>query len=112
MIANIENDGNLGMDFLKAHQCDLVLAKQVMKVNSEEILCFANSRNAQQRCCKVAILWSAEIPPESKMIVSGYTKGVVNKSGIRLIEADTKFFTYKRFTCSKGFGLSYYQYRA
>ena len=56
LIADIENDGILGMDFLKTHKCDLVLTRQILKINGEEILCFANSRNAQPRCCRVAIL--------------------------------------------------------
>ena len=51
LIADIENDGILGMEFLRTLHCDLVLSRQVMKVNGEEVLCFANSRNAQPRCC-------------------------------------------------------------
>ena len=56
LVADIENDGILGMDFLKAHQCGLELTRQIMKLNREKILCFANSRNVQPRCCRVAVL--------------------------------------------------------
>ena len=96
LIADIENEGILGMDFLKAYQCDLVLTRQIMKINGEEILCFANSRNVQPTCCRVAVLEPTEILPESEMIVSGYTKGIIDKSGTGLIEA------YPDFSNSKG----------
>ena len=79
------------MDFLKAYQCDLVLTRQIMKINGEEILCFVNSRNVQPTCCRVAVLEPTEIPPKSKTIVSGYTKGIIDKSGTCLIEAYPDF---------------------
>lgn len=101
LIADIENDGILGMDFLTAHQCDLVLTRQIIKVNGEEVLCFANSRNAQPRCCRVAVLEPVEIPPETEMIVPGYTKGVIDKSGTGMIEADTKFLHNKGLLVAK-----------
>ena len=96
LIANIENEGILGMDFLKAYQCGLVLTRQIMKIHGEEILCFSNSRNVQPTCCRLAVLKPTEIPPESEMIVSGYTKGIIDKSGTDLIEA------YPDFSNSKG----------
>ena len=101
LVADIENDGILGMDFLKAHQCDLVLTRQIMKLNGEEILCFANSRNVQPRCCRVTVLEPIEIPLESEMIVPGYTKGVIDKSGTSLMEADTKFLHTKGLLVAK-----------
>ena len=36
-----------------------------MKINGEEILCFANSRNVQPTCYRVAVLEPTEIHPES-----------------------------------------------
>ena len=101
LVADIENDGIIGMDFLKAHHCDLVLTRQILKVNGEEVLCFANSRSAQPRCCPVAILEPVEIPPECEMIVPGYTKGVINKNGTGLIEADNKFLQNKGLLVAK-----------
>ena len=96
LIADKENERILGMDFLRAYQCDLVLTRQIMKINREEILCFANIRNLQPTCCRVAVLEPIEIPTESEMIVSGYTKGIIDKSDTGLIEA------YPDFSNSKG----------
>ena len=72
-----------------------------MKLNGEEIFCFANSRNVQPRCCRVAVLESIEISPESEMIVPGYTNGVIDKSGTGSIEADTKFLHTKGLLVAK-----------
>ena len=72
-----------------------------MKLNGDEILCFANSRNVQPRCCRVRVLEPIEIPPESEMIVPGYTKGVINKTYIGLLEADTKFLHTKGLLVAK-----------
>ena len=101
LIADIENDGILGMDFLTSHRCDLVLSQQMLKINGEEILCFANSRNAQSKCCRVAILEPIEIPPETEMVVPGYTKGFIDKRGTGLIEADTNFMHTKGLLVAK-----------
>ena len=91
LIADIENGRILGMDFLKAYRCDLVLTRQIIKINGEEILCFANSRNVKHTCCRVAVLEPTVIPPESETIVSGYTKGIIDKRGTGLIEAYPDF---------------------
>ena len=101
LVADIENEGILGMDFSKAHKCDLVLTRQILKVNGEEILCFANSRNAQSRCCRVAVLGPVEISPGTEMIVPGYTKGIIDRSGTGQIEADTKFLHSKGLLIAK-----------
>ena len=38
LVADTENEGILGMDFLQAHKCDLVLTRKILKVNGEEIV--------------------------------------------------------------------------
>ena len=101
LIADIENDGILGMDFLTAHKCDLMLTRKLMKINGEEILCFANSRDVQPRCCRVAVLEPVVIPPESEIVVPGYTRSVIDKSGTGLIEADEKFMHTKGLLVAK-----------
>ena len=101
LIADIENDGILGMDFLTSHRCDLLLSQQMLKINGKEILCFANSRNAQSKCCWVAILEPIEIPPETEMVVPGYTKGFKDRRGTGFIEADIKFMHTKGLLIAK-----------
>ena len=72
LIASIENECILGMDFLTTHHCDLMLSQQCMKLNGEKIRCFPNSREAQPTCCRVAISEYVEIPPETEVVVQGF----------------------------------------
>ena len=91
LFADIENEGILGMDFLTAHQCDLMLTHSYLKIKREKIRCFANSRNAQPTCCPVAISEGSTIPPETEMLVEGFTTNVIDRPSTGLIEVDTKF---------------------
>lgn len=101
LVADIENDGILGMDFLTAHRCDLILSEQYMKINGEKVRCFANSRNAQPRCCRVAVLDHVEIPPETEMVVEGFPKDTIDKRSTGLLEVDTKFLHTKGLLVAK-----------
>ena len=101
LIADIENDGTLRMDFLTAHKCDIMLTRKLMKINGEEILCFANSRDVQPQCCRVAVLEPVVIPPEPEIVVPGYTRSVIDKSGTGLIAADEKFMHAKGLLVAK-----------
>ena len=47
------------------------------------------------------ILEPIEIPPETEMVVPGYTKGFIDKRGTGLIEADTKFMHTKGLLVAK-----------
>ena len=95
LIADIENDGILRMDFLAAHKCVIMLTRKLMRIKCEEILCFANSRDVQPRCCRVAVLEPVVIPPEPEIVESGYTRSLIDNSGTGLIEADEKFMKAK-----------------
>ncbi|MEW8547073.1 MAG: retropepsin-like aspartic protease, partial [Candidatus Thiodiazotropha sp.] len=101
LIADIENDGILGMDFLMIHQCDLIISEKYLKINGEKIRCFANSRNAQPRCCRVAVLDHVEIPPETEMVVEGFTKDTIDRRSTGLLEVDTKFLHSKGLLVAK-----------
>ena len=101
LFADIENEGILGMDFLTAHQCDLMLTQNCMKIKREKIRCFANSRNAQPTCCRVAVSENFTIPPETEMLVEGFTTNVIDRHSTGLIEVDTKFLHKKGLLVAK-----------
>ena len=86
LIASIENDGILGMDFLTTHHCDLMLTQLCMKLNDEKIRCFPNSREAQPTCCRVAISEYVEIPPETEVVVQGFVTGTIDRKKTRIVE--------------------------
>ena len=95
LFANIENPGIIGMDFLLAHKCDLMLSQQCIKINGEKIMCFLNSSNAAPRCCKVAIQEHVEIPANCEMIVEGVPLGPIHIDTTGLIEAHSLFMQRK-----------------
>ena len=101
LFADIENKGILGMDFLTIHQCDLILTHNCMKIKREKIRCFANSRNAQLTCCRVAVSENFTIPPETEMLVEGFTTNVTDRHSTGLIEVDTKFLNKKGLLVAK-----------
>ena len=101
LIASIENEGILGMDFLTTHHCDLMLSQQCMKLNGEKVRCFPNSREAQPTCCRVAISEYVEIPPETEVVVQGFVTGTVDRRKTGLVEVDTKFLHKKGLLVAK-----------
>ena len=128
LFADIENEGILGMDFLTAHQYDLMLTQSYLKIKREKIRCFANSRNAQPTClvaiselftippetegfttsrnaqptcCWVAILEHFTIPPETVMLVEGLTTNVIDRHSTGLIEVDTEFLNKEGLLVAK-----------
>ena len=101
LIASIENDGILGMDFLTTHHCDLMLTQLCMKLNGEKIRCFPNSREAQPTCCRVAISEYVEIPPETEVVVQGFVTGTIDRKKTGIVEVDTKFLHKKGLLVAK-----------
>lgn len=105
LFADIKNDGILGMDFLTAHQCDLMLTQRCLRLNNEKIRCFANSQTAQPRCCRIAVSEYVEVPPCSEMVVEGFVTDVIDRKSTGLLEVDVKFL-HKRGLGGKSFSLS------
>ena len=88
MLADIENDGILGMDFLTTHHCDLMLTQQCLKIKGEKIRCFANSRNAQSRCFRVDVSEYTEIPPATEIVVEGFATSTIDRNANFYIKRD------------------------
>ncbi|CAG2248426.1 unnamed protein product [Mytilus edulis] len=91
LLAEIKDNGILGMDFLTKNKCDLMLGKGYMMLYKERIPCFSNYGDTQNTCCRISLNNNVIIPPESEMMVSGKTiDGIpMNLSGI--VEPDKNF---------------------
>ena len=101
LVVEIENDGILGMDFLTANRCEIMLTRKLMKLNGETIRCFANSHEAQPKCCRIALSKHVEIPPGSDMIVEDYAHGIIDKDSTGLLEVYLKFLQNKGLSVAK-----------
>ena len=101
LFADIENEGIIGLDFLKEHNCDLMLTQSCLKISNEKIRCFANSRDAQPTCCRIVVTKHCTIPPETEMLIEGHPAGVIDKNSTGLVEVDTGFLHKKGLLVAK-----------
>ena len=94
LVADIPNEGILGMDFLTSHGCDVILSKNRLVVGGENIPCFHYASSAKS-CYKVVVQETLEVPANSEIIVPGESWGPIFKSSIGLIEPNTNFMERK-----------------
>ncbi|KAK3108631.1 hypothetical protein FSP39_012081 [Pinctada imbricata] len=103
IVADINNEGILGLDFLSAHNCDLDLGNfcLTLKPSNESIECHHYASNAKVSCFKIAVTEQVEIPPCTEIIVPAKTVGTQIKSGIGIIEPTQKFIASKGLLAAK-----------
>ena len=71
LFADIKNDGILGVDFLSANRCDVLLSKDHLVLNGEKITCCRSTKDVNPNCCRIALTENVHVPPGSEMIVPG-----------------------------------------
>lgn len=107
LIANIQNDGILGLDFLEKNNCTVKLSDGILYIGSEskEIRCYKSAIDVLASCCecKIAVLEDIEIPPRCEMIVPG---AIVHVDGYPqgqygIIEPAVKFVERKGLLVAK-----------
>ena len=70
--------------------------QQCLKIKGEKIRCFAYSRNAQSRCCRVAVSEYIEIPSATEIVVEGFATSTIDRSSTGLLEKKKKKKNSKR----------------
>ncbi|CAG2240186.1 unnamed protein product [Mytilus edulis] len=70
LVADISNEGIIGMDFLVTHDYVLLSQKNKLKIKGEIIQCYHYASSAKS-CYRVAIQETVDVHPNSEMIVSG-----------------------------------------
>ncbi|CAC5386872.1 unnamed protein product [Mytilus coruscus] len=90
LVADISNEGIIGMDFLVTHDCDVLLSQNKLKIKGEIIQCFHYASSAKS-CYRVAIQETVNVPPNSEMIVSGESNEPIFRGLAGLIEPNEKF---------------------
>ena len=51
LFADIKNDGIIGIDFLTANRCDMLLSKDHLVLNGEKIACYHSTKEANPSGC-------------------------------------------------------------
>ena len=90
LLADIQNDGIIGIDFLNKCKCDIMVSKKCLKLNGEKIHCFMKDGNKNATTCRIAVTENVVIPPESEIIIPGKPVDII-QSTVGLIEPNPKF---------------------
>ena len=90
LVADVKNDGILGMKFLTKHRCDMFLSKNYMLLNGHKIACF-RSVNTLSATSRVAIAETVDVPPECEILLMGKPLDVVDRKGVGVVEATDSF---------------------
>ncbi|KAK6181451.1 hypothetical protein SNE40_009297 [Patella caerulea] len=94
LLADIENDCILGVDFLSKYGCDVLLSKQKMVVRGQSITCFSCIADGDMNSsCKVVIQDKCTIPPSSEVIVKGCLTGTIPIQAVGVIEPRENFIS-------------------
>ncbi|XP_062579683.1 uncharacterized protein LOC134241661 [Saccostrea cucullata] len=87
-VADINNDVMLGIDFLTANKCEVLLSKSCLDVQGGKIPYFRYSSEVSA-CCRISVTENVVVPPGTKMIVPGRSTGHVNKCAALLEPTNT-----------------------
>ena len=91
LFADIKNDGILGVDFLSANRCDVLLSKDHLVLNGEKITCYRSTKDVNPNCCRIALTENVHVPPGSEMIVPGRPLDSFDKDSVGILEASEAF---------------------
>jgi hypothetical protein len=68
LIANIDDDGILGEDFLKQENCDILFSRGCLIVKGEKIPLVQSLLNDTNFCCRIHLKENVNIPAETERI--------------------------------------------
>ena len=78
VVANIDLDLILGLDFFKAHNCQIDIAKNVLMIQGKPCTLMCSGSIG---CYRIAVKDKIEIPPMSEMVVEGNVIGMKPDTG-------------------------------
>ena len=93
LVANIEKDAILGMDFLTAQKCTLNLNKSVLRIG-DSTLSMWNEYSADARCCRISVEKKVVVPGCSQMNIPSVVHRKGGEARYNVIEG-TRVFTSK-----------------
>ncbi|KAL3853877.1 hypothetical protein ACJMK2_013176 [Sinanodonta woodiana] len=91
LLADIQQDGILGIDFLKKCKCDPIISKGCLNVKCEKVSCYMKSDEKKTVCCRIALTENVVILPESEIVVNGRPIDLYDKDTVGLTEPFSKF---------------------
>ena len=89
LVADIEADGLLGIDFFKEHDCELRYKEKILSI-AEISVPFREERGSQVSC-RVTAAKTVVVPPLSEVILEGYVVGRSNRPMNAVVESVSSF---------------------
>ena len=71
LIAHIDYDGIMGLDFMSQNSCDILVQKMCLRIKGENLPCFRLQSKTLNTCGRIALMGDITIPPNSERLVSG-----------------------------------------
>ena len=98
IVAALQPDAILGMDFLSQHECKVDIPAQRLIINSLVVNLWQEGNNPQS--CKVAIKEPVVIPPESEKLILGEVQRRGSEGPVNMVQGSAKFVErYGLFVC-------------
>ena len=69
VIADIESEGLIGLDFIKSHNCEINYAKKSFSINGRPIS--FTEKSGHYMSCRITAAQTITIPPQSEHIIQG-----------------------------------------
>ena len=98
VVAALQPDAILGMDFLSQHECKVDIPAQRLIINSLVVNLWQEGNNPQS--CKVAVKEPVIIPPESEKLILGQVQRRGSEGPVNMVQGSAKFVgRYGLFVC-------------
>lgn len=91
LVADIQNDGILGIDFLSTNKINVLLSKSCLSVKRNKIPCFHFNKKLKPRVCRIAVSEDIVVPPDTEVIISGKMIDPIINIENGLISAQSNF---------------------
>lgn len=70
-VADIQNEGILGLDFLSENKCIVTIDPPSLEINSLLVPLSLQNTKDVVHCCRITIVENDKIPPESEIVLAG-----------------------------------------
>ena len=71
LVADIQNDGILGVDLMSPNNIDVLLSKSCLMIKGKKIPCFHFDKSLKPTICRVAVNEDIVVPPGSEILAQG-----------------------------------------
>lgn len=91
LIADIQYDGIIGLDFMTTFSCDIFIKTMSLRIKGEQVPLSRFTQNDLDSICKVVVAKDIILPPNSESVVEGRVIGPVLNCNLVIMEPNMDF---------------------